>query len=53
MPGGEAVLRGVRKRQEREAQSLAGLTGWDLAQIRSRMELQPAEQQVWWERLWR
>jgi hypothetical protein len=52
-PEAKLYFEAVRKRQEREAQSLAGLTGWDLAQVRSRMELQPADQQVWWERLWR
>jgi hypothetical protein len=43
----------VAKRQEREAQTLAGLTGWDINRIRSRMSLQPAPAAVWWERLWR
>ena len=43
----------VAKRQEREAQTLAGLTGWDINRIRSKMSLQPAPAAVWWERLWR
>ncbi len=45
----------VRKRQEREAQQLATLTGWDIDDIRARMEL-PRESQdkpkPWWARLW-
>jgi hypothetical protein len=47
----------LRKRQEREAQQLATLTGWDIGDIRARMDL-PREPQVqdkpapWWARLW-
>jgi hypothetical protein len=40
-------------RREREAQTLANLTGWDLGRIRARMNLQPVPQAAWWERLWR
>jgi len=43
----------VAKRQEVEAQTLATLTGWDLAQIRTRMNLQAAPDTMWWERLWK
>jgi len=44
----------VAKRQEREAQTLASLTGWDIANIRARMNLEPLPRAaVWWERLWR
>jgi len=43
----------VTRRQEREAQTLASLTGWDVARIRARMNLQPAAHAAWWERLWR
>jgi hypothetical protein len=43
----------VAKRREREAQTLASLTGWDATAIRARMNLQPASQAAWWERLWR
>jgi len=43
----------VRARQEREAQTLARLTGWDLNDIRSRMALAPATQTTWWETLWK
>jgi hypothetical protein len=41
------------QRQEREAQTLADLTAWELAGIRSRMNLQTASQQNWWDRLWK
>jgi hypothetical protein len=40
-------------RHEREAQTLASLTGWDLGRIRARMNLQPVPHAAWWERLWR
>lgn len=47
----------VRKRQEREAQTLANLTGWDLETIRSRIEFMVSagtgtEEEPWWKRLW-
>jgi hypothetical protein len=48
---------GVRDRQEREAQALANLTGWDLDEIRARIpyfdgyEPNP-EPAPWWRRLW-
>ena len=47
----------VRDRQEREAQTLANLTGWDIADIRKKIpyfdgfEPQP-EKVPWWKRLW-
>ena len=43
----------VGKRQEREAQTLANLTGWDLSAIRGRMSLKAVPTAPWWERLWR
>jgi hypothetical protein len=43
----------VAKRQEREAQTLASLTGWDLNQIRSRMNIAVAPRTQWWDRLWK
>lgn len=45
----------VRERQEREAQTLAGLTGWDLEEIRAKIPFmgRPEEKPVpWWKRLW-
>lgn len=47
----------VRDRQEREAQTLANLTGWDIDDIRSKIDFpegkQPdAPQDPWWKRLW-
>ena len=43
----------VAKRQEREAQTLASLTGWDLNEIRARMNIAAAPRTLWWERLWK
>lgn len=46
----------LRKRQEREAQQLANLTGWDIESIRARMPglaSRPAEvAEPWWKSLW-
>jgi hypothetical protein len=42
-------------RWEKEAQSLASLTGWDINTIRSKMKFEapePVADQKWWERLW-
>jgi hypothetical protein len=43
----------VRARQEREAQTLASLTGWDVNDIRRRMALAPQTPTKWWETLWK
>ncbi|MFO1306393.1 MAG: DUF2330 domain-containing protein [Burkholderiales bacterium] len=42
----------VRVRQEREAETLASLTGASLASIRTRMDLPLQPPQRWWETLW-
>ncbi len=47
----------VRERQEREAQQLANLTGWDIEGIRSRISFAgganpDVEKEPWWKRLW-
>jgi len=42
-------------RWEKEAQSLASLTGWDINAIRSKMKFEvpdPADDEKWWKRLW-
>jgi hypothetical protein len=48
---------GVRDRQEREAQQLASLTGWNIDEIRARIAWLDGEAPVpgpvpWWKRLW-
>jgi hypothetical protein len=44
----------VRQRHEREAATLAELTGWDAAQIRKEMNLdaEVVDARKWWEKLW-
>ena len=49
--------RELRLRREREAETLARLTGWELDEIRERMQLGEAPQfperpEPWWRRLW-
>ena len=41
-------------RHERDARALAELTGWELADIRRKMDLDgaPPEDEPWWKRLW-
>ncbi len=41
----------LRRRQEREARTLADLSGWDLAGIQGRMNIGTASR-PWWEALW-
>ncbi|HEX4955406.1 MAG TPA: DUF2330 domain-containing protein [Thermoanaerobaculia bacterium] len=44
---------GLPARFEKEAQTLAHLTGWDINDIRKRMKLEaPTEEQPWWRRIW-
>jgi hypothetical protein len=47
--------RSLRERWDREARNLATLTGWDIDNIRSQMNLPAAEgaaAEPWWKRLW-
>jgi hypothetical protein len=48
--------RSVWDRQQQEAQRLASLTGWSLAEIRTKMRLgdpPPVEPAAWWQRIWK
>lgn len=51
----DTYRRGLRQRREKEAATLASLTGWEIEEIRNKMELAvdgaPAESS-WWESLW-
>jgi hypothetical protein len=51
---GDAYRRALPERWEREAQTLAGLTGWDVNDIRAKMKLDdlPPPPAKWWERIW-
>ena len=44
----------LRERQEKEAQQLASLTGWEINEIRRKMDLKgtPVPTQPWWRKLW-
>ena len=46
--------RQLQERHEREAQQLATLTGWDINEIRGKMNLQgePIPSTPWWKNLW-
>lgn len=52
----DAYWDGVRTRQEREAEALAGLTGWKLADVRRKAGLDVPwirpNQGPWWRSLW-
>jgi hypothetical protein len=46
----------LRQRNEREAQTLASLTAWDMESIRKRMPgltAEPLPEPKWWQRLWK
>lgn len=51
----ENYWKSVRNRQEREATTLAELTGWEMAAIRAKIDFVDAgkaQGRKWWERLW-
>jgi hypothetical protein len=51
----EQYRRTLPERWEREAQTLAHLTGWELSDIRKKMAIDeplPTPAETWWERLW-
>ena len=48
-----AYFEDVARRQEREAATLASLTGWDVNAIRAKMALAPQPANRWWEALWK
>jgi hypothetical protein len=45
----------LKKRREQEAETLANLTGWSIADIRKKMKLEPAKiapaEKKWWEKI--
>jgi hypothetical protein len=47
----------TRERQEREAQALANLTGWDIDDIRAKIDYvdgkRPEPTEPWWKRIWK
>ncbi len=57
-PGAADYRRALRKRQAKEAETLAELTGWDMESIRRKMGWDegdgddPDTPRSWWERMW-
>jgi hypothetical protein len=49
---GKPYFEGVRARQDREATTLASLTGWEVDTVRAKMSLQPSVRPKWWDTLW-
>jgi len=48
--------RSLGERREREAQTLAGLTGWDINEIRRRQGTVPraaTDDRYWWQKIWK
>ncbi len=49
----ESYKASLAERQEREAKTLAGLTGWDIDAIRARIpDLPVTNEQNWWQKIW-
>ncbi len=53
-PAATTYRQHLLERYEREAQTLANLTGWNIDNIRKAMNIisVPAEEQLWYQRLW-
>ncbi|MBY0248663.1 MAG: DUF2330 domain-containing protein [Nitrospiraceae bacterium] len=54
-PAATAYRQQLRERHEKEAQTLANLTGWQISEIRKAMQLASGpliEEKKWYERLW-
>ena len=49
---GKEYQQQVKERQEREAKTLASLTGWKIDDIRDRIKFVKAEPVQWWNNLW-
>ena len=53
-PATDEYRREVLQRQQNEARQLADLTGWNLTDIRSQMNLPAvAAEEIWWRKLWK
>ena len=49
---GKEYQQSVKERQEREAKTLANLTGWKIDDIRDHIKFVKAEPVQWWDNLW-
>lgn len=52
-PAGRRYKRSLPARFEKEAQTLAKLTGWNIQDIRRKMDFQNPKPEPWWKRLWK
>ena len=56
-PQAQEYRRNLTTRWEKEAQELANLTGWDIQNIRRKMNLpgseSPGYQEKWWQKIWK
>jgi hypothetical protein len=53
-----AYRRDLRQRLDKQARTLASLTGWDVNRVRARMSLKaagpkPDDDETWWKKLWK
>ena len=54
----EDYFRSLAHRRDGEAQNLAHLTGWDVSEIRKKMQIGPVAvtspiNETWWEKIWK
>ncbi len=49
---GKQYQRSLPARFEKEAQTLANLTGWNIGEVRKKMNLQQPIPEGWWKKLW-
>ena len=57
-PGAEAYRASLRERRQKQAETLADLTGWPISDLRRRMGVDgewsvASDRQRWWERMWK
>jgi hypothetical protein len=50
---GRQYTRSLPARFEKEAQTLANLTGWNISDVRKKMSIQQPIPETWWRKLWR
>ena len=50
-PAATGYFEQLQQRREKEAETLANLTGWDINAIRARLAIEPPRR--WWENIWR
>jgi hypothetical protein len=50
--GAKSYYQSVRERQEQEAQNLARLTGWNINNIRQKIDFVKLDDVSWWQKFW-